>query len=125
MTDGRVVIARSLSGRQLNRLRRSRHVLPQCSNSVAMGAIADVADARSKRRVRQILTCYKRVNGALDAVSKIRRPEFIRSFSPLLVRLYCRREDRCTISIKCEKQARFITLRFRLQPLERLFGYKE
>jgi len=24
-----------------------------------------------------------------------------------------------------EKQARFITLRFRLQPLERLFGYKE
>jgi hypothetical protein len=50
MTDGRVFIARSLSGRQLNRLRRSRHVLPQCSDSVAMGEIADVADARSKRR---------------------------------------------------------------------------
>jgi hypothetical protein len=39
-----------LSGRQPNRLRRSRHVLAQCSDSVAMGAIADVADARSKRR---------------------------------------------------------------------------
>jgi hypothetical protein len=38
-----------LSGRQLNRLRRSRHVLPR-SDSVAMGAIANVADARSKRR---------------------------------------------------------------------------
>jgi hypothetical protein len=47
MTDGRVVIARS---HQLNRLRRCRHVLPQCSDSVAMGAIADVDDARSKKR---------------------------------------------------------------------------
>src|ERR1700731_4215604 len=54
MTDGRLVIARSLSGRQLNRLRRSRHVLPQCSDSVAMGAIADTADAPSKRRFRPI-----------------------------------------------------------------------
>ena len=44
------VVARSLSARQLPRLRRSRRVLPQCSDSVAMGAIADVADARSKRR---------------------------------------------------------------------------
>jgi hypothetical protein len=29
---------------------RSHRVLPQCSDSVAMGAMADVADARSKRR---------------------------------------------------------------------------
>lgn len=71
------------------------------------------------------LTGYKRGNGALDPTSKIRRPEFIRSFSPLLIRLYFRREDRCTICVKCEKQARCITLRFRPQPLERLFGYKE
>ena len=45
-----VVVARSLSARQLNRLRRSHRVLPQCSDSVAMGAIADMADAGSKRR---------------------------------------------------------------------------
>src|SRR6202008_1910799 len=31
MTDGRVVIARSLSGRQLYQLRPCPHVLPQCS----------------------------------------------------------------------------------------------
>ena len=43
-----VVVARSLSARQLPRLRRSRRVLPRCSDSVAMGAIADVADARSR-----------------------------------------------------------------------------
>jgi hypothetical protein len=30
--------------------RRSRRVLPQCSDSVAIGAIADVADAHLKRR---------------------------------------------------------------------------
>jgi hypothetical protein len=38
------------SFRQLPRLRRSHRVLPQCSDSVAMGAIADAADAHSKRR---------------------------------------------------------------------------
>jgi hypothetical protein len=44
------VVARSLSARQLPRLRRSHRVLPQCRDSVAMGAIADTADAHSKRR---------------------------------------------------------------------------
>ena len=43
------VVARSWSARQLPRLRRSHRVLPQCSDSVAMGAIADTADAHSKR----------------------------------------------------------------------------
>jgi hypothetical protein len=44
--DGRggyaVVVAPSLSARQLPRLRRSRRVLQQCSDSVAMGAIDGV-----------------------------------------------------------------------------------
>jgi hypothetical protein len=44
------VVARSCSARQLPGLRRSHHVLPQCSDSVAMGAITDTADAHSKRR---------------------------------------------------------------------------
>ncbi len=43
------VVARSCSFRQLPRLRRSR-APPQCSDSVAMGAIADTVDAHSKRR---------------------------------------------------------------------------
>ena len=38
-----------LVGSSTSRLRRSRRVLPQCSDSVAMGAIADTADAHSKR----------------------------------------------------------------------------
>ena len=38
------------SDRQPPRLRRSHRVLPQCSGSVAMGAITDTADAHSKRR---------------------------------------------------------------------------
>ena len=45
------VVARSCSFRQLPRLRRSHRVLSQCSDSVAMGAIADTADAHSKRRL--------------------------------------------------------------------------
>jgi hypothetical protein len=42
--------AQSCSFRQPPRLRRFHRVLPQCSDSVAMGAIADTADAHSKRR---------------------------------------------------------------------------
>jgi hypothetical protein len=43
------VLARSCSAHQLPLLRRSR-APPQCSDSVAMGATADTADAHSKRR---------------------------------------------------------------------------
>jgi hypothetical protein len=53
-------------------------------------------------------------------------PMQIRRTPPVGGELFCSESGcRCTICIKCEKQARFITLRFRLQPLERLFGYKE
>jgi hypothetical protein len=48
-----VVIAPSLSGRQL-----ISNVPPQSSNSVAVGAIADVADARSKRRFCPCVSVY-------------------------------------------------------------------
>ena len=43
------VVARPCSAHQLPLLRRSR-APPQCSDSVAMGATADTADAHSKRR---------------------------------------------------------------------------
>ena len=53
------VVARSLSARQPPRLCRSRRVLPQCSNSVARGAIADTADVHSKRSLCENAKIWK------------------------------------------------------------------
>jgi hypothetical protein len=89
-------------------------------NAASANALSITGYDSSEEKVNR-----RKMRGAPNAISEIRRPEFIRSFSSLVIRLHCRRVDRCKICIKSAKQARLIALRFRLQPSERLFGYKE
>src|SRR6266568_5666574 len=62
---------------------------------------------------------------ACNSISEICRRKFVESFACPFIRLHCRRVDQGSISIKGEKQTCLVARHIRLEPFERIFGYKE
>src|ERR1700722_1729661 len=73
-------------------------------------------DERSVRRHRF---------GAIVSASEVRHHELVGALALALVRLHGRGVDGGPVSIEGEQQARLMVVHVRLQPLERVFGYKE
>ena len=60
-----------------------------------------------------------------SSISEIGCRKFVGCFALPLIRLHSRRVDQGSISIKCEKQTCLVARHIRLEPFERIFGYKE
>ena len=79
--------------------------------------LADVEADQKALRLRQ--------DELEPSISEIGCRKFVGCFALPLIRLHCRRVDQGSISIKCEKQTCLVARHIRLEPFERIFGYKE